>query len=51
MKPDRVTVAVMKQTDLPADAAERVRAKRRLAGRCEECSEKAPEHRPDCKSA
>lgn len=48
MKPDRVTAAVMRQTDLPADAAGRVRERRRAAGRCEECGGETPTHRAAC---
>jgi hypothetical protein len=48
MTPDRVTVAVMKQTDLDDAGAQRVRTRRREADRCEECSEKDPTHRRDC---
>lgn len=49
MTKDRVTLVVMKQTDLDAAGAERVRARRRAVGRCEECGE-ARGHSTECES-
>lgn len=49
--PDRITKAIMKQTDLPQREAESVRQKRKEQGRCEECGQgKGIRHLPDCES-